>query len=70
MATGVEPKEERREVVDGASEAAREAVPAVVVELEAGVVVVVQSGSHGGAYAAEVKERVKSRIALLRTSYP
>jgi hypothetical protein len=38
--------------------------------VQAGVLVVVKSGSHGGAYATEVKRRLKPGIALLRTSYP
>jgi hypothetical protein len=61
VATGVEAEEERAEVVDGAAGAAgSEAVPAVVLELEAGLVVVVQSVGHGVAYVTEVKRCFKT----------
>jgi hypothetical protein len=69
VASGVEAEEERAEVVDGPSEAACEAVPVVVVELEAWGAVVVQSVGPGAVYATEVKGRLKSRHPLLRTGY-
>ena len=58
VAPGVEPPEERPEVVDGASDTAREAVPAVVVELEAGGAVVVKRAADlGGAVGLAAGER-------------
>jgi hypothetical protein len=63
--------EERAEVVDGAAgPACPVAVPVMLVELEAGGVVFVQSVSPGAVYATEVKRRPKPWFALLRTGYP
>jgi hypothetical protein len=63
--------EERAEVVDGAAGAARAvAVPVVVVELQAGRVVVMQSVGPGAVYVTEVKGRLKPRLPLLRSGYP
>lgn len=68
----IEPEHPAREIEDGASGlAGAEAVPrAIVVGLEAGCPVVVQSGSDRGAYATEVKEHLEPRFPLSRTGYP
>jgi hypothetical protein len=68
---GLEAPYRSSEVVDAASGAAAVAVEgAVMVELQAGGVVGMKSGSHGVAYATAVKRRLKPVIALLRTGYP
>jgi hypothetical protein len=59
------------EVINRPAAAASEAVPAsVLVQLQAGVVVVVQSVGPGAVYATEVKGRLKPRLPLLRKGYP
>jgi hypothetical protein len=70
VSAGVELEEAGREVIDRAADAAGEAVPAVVIELQAGGAVVVKSGSAWGVYAREVKGRLKPRFPRLPTGYP
>ena len=70
-APGSDVPQRGREVIDAASLPASEAVPgAVLVEVQAGGAVLVQSVGHGVAYVTEVERRFDHGVDLFRTGYP